>query len=181
MEASALWRTLYAPGHDSARVIAADNGWRLEGHAVFDRDGLACAVHYSVDVDENWRALSGRLRGHLGTSAIAHDIARDGDTWRLDGMPITAVNGLLDLDFGFTPATNFQQVRRMNLRDGERADIAVAWFDIGETKLTALAQHYERRDAAHYWYTSPTGYEATLVLAENGFVRQYPELWTMIR
>ena len=30
----AFWRTLYTPGHDVARLIPADDGWRLSGTAL---------------------------------------------------------------------------------------------------------------------------------------------------
>src|SRR5690606_7582340 len=80
-------------------------------------------------------------------------------------------------DFGFTPATNFQQLKRAALGIGERAEISVVWYDIGGEKLTELPQIYERRDETHYWYQSPpTSYEAILELDATGFVRVYPEL-----
>ena len=87
---------------------------------------------------------------------------------------------LIHLDFGFTPATNLQQLMHADLAVGEEAEIPAAWFDIGEATLVRLAQHYRRTAADRYWYSSPAaGYEATLEMAASGFVRLYPGLWEM--
>jgi hypothetical protein len=87
---------------------------------------------------------------------------------------------LVDLDFGFTPATNMPQLRRFNLADGETADVNIAWYDFGVERLVVLPQIYRRIDARSYAYDSPTGnYRATLEVAPSGFVQLYPELWVM--
>lgn len=179
MVASALWRTLYAPGHDAALVTSAGEGFVLEGMAVFHDERGPVAARYRVEMDSAWRALAGSVEGFAGETSFNHRMERTGDGWVLDGKA-AGLPGIVDLDFGFTPATNFQQLKRAGLGVGEAAEFSVAWFDIGKASLTALPQRYERRDATHYWYRSPQNeYEAMLVIAENGFVRLYPELWEM--
>jgi hypothetical protein len=100
--------------------------------------------------------------------------------WRLGDEPVDGLERCLDLDFGFTPATNFLQLHRCGLAIGETADFPVAWLDVPDPSLTFLPQRYEKRSAASYWYESPQGpYSALLELADSGFVRSYPGLWTM--
>ena len=55
----------------------------------------------------------------------------------------------------------------------------MAWLDVGAGALTALPQTYERRSPTAYAYEAPTfGYTAVLqLLAPEGFVRTYPDLW----
>jgi len=100
--------------------------------------------------------------------------------WALNGAVVPEVGNCIDVDFGFTPATNLIQLRRLALEVGKAADAPAAWFDVSERTLVFLPQRYERRSESTYWYESPNaGYEALLEAAPNGFVRRYPGLWEM--
>lgn len=127
---TAFWRCLYTQGHDAALLTPISNGWKLTGTAVFRDDNGPVSAGYSVEMDEAWGARRGAVAGFSDGRHFRHDIEKTAEGWMLDGRP----NGLVELpnlDFGFTPATNFQQLRRANLRIGERAEFSVAWFDIG--------------------------------------------------
>ena len=176
---TAFWRCLYTPGHDSAVLAPALVGWHLTGMAVFQGDEGPVSVSYTVEIDEAWLVRRGNVRGFSGGRRFFHSIERTADGWTLDGKP-NGLSHLTDLDYGFTPATNLQQLKRAALQVGERAEFSVAWFDIGKKALAELPQIYERRDETHYWYELPTGYyEAMLEIDPSGFARVYPELWQM--
>ncbi len=177
---TALWRSLYTQGHDSA-LLAPALGWNLTGMAAFWLREGPVAVNYSVEVDEDWIVRRGSVRGFVGRRRFYHSIERTADGWTLDGKP-QGMAELVDLDFGFTPATNVLQLQRAALEIGERAEFNVVWFDIGKQTLVELPQIYERRDLTHYWYESPTadGFEAMLEVDRfSGFARDYPGLWKM--
>jgi hypothetical protein len=180
MNAFAMWRRLDAPGHDAALLTQAEGGWSLSGAAIFKHpDGPAC-IEYRVELDAAWCTRAGIVRGFVGTRRLDHTISCDPDGWRLDDVLNDGLAHLVDLDFGFTPATNLQQLRRVRPAIGESADLPVAWFDVGATTLAELPQRYERRDATRYWYVAPSvPYEGLLELAPNGFARTYPGLWEM--
>ena len=81
----------------------------------------------------------------------------------------------MDLDFGFTPATNVLQLSRIALKPGQSAEVPVVWLDLGSASLIALPQTYERRGDASYWYEAPAvPYRALLEIAPNGLVQSYP-------
>ena len=176
---TAFWRILHTPGHDTALLAPALTGWHLTGMAAFLGEDGPVAVNYTVEIDDAWLARRGSIRGIAGGRRFYHSIERREDGWYLDGK-WQGLAELVDLDFGFTPATNFQQLTRAGLAVGERAGFSVVWFDIGQEKLTELPQIYERRDETQYRYESPTlGYEAMLEMDATGFVRVYPDLWEM--
>jgi uncharacterized protein len=180
MAATALWRRLDVPGHDAARLSAAPAGWRLSGTAVFEHAGLPACLGYALDLDRSWATLAGSVRGFVGDREVSRRVACGPRGWRLDGRPQPALAGLRDLDLGFTPATNLQQLRRLDLAIGEAAELAVAWLDVDAAELAELPQTYRRRDALSYDYAAPTvPYAAVLELATSGFVRSYPGLWQM--
>jgi hypothetical protein len=111
---------------------------------------------------------------------LHHDIRRDRDGWRLNGVTVQGLQHLVDLDYGFTPATNILQIRRVTPPVNEEVRIPVVWFDLDDTYLTELPQSYERRSESTYWYVAPTvPYQGLIELATNGFVKSYPGLWRL--
>ena len=181
MSEFAAWRRLDRPGSDAAHLRSHAGGWLLQGAAAFDHELGPATVAYRVEVDARWETRRGVVSGFLGDKTVRREIRRDDRGWRLDGVPVQGLKHLVDLDFGFTPATNILQLSRVRLSPGQKADVPVAWFDLDSASLIELPQTYERRGDATYWYEAPTvSYQALLEIAPNGFVRSYPSLWRLV-
>ena len=98
----------------------------------------------------------------------------------MNGVAVPDLDECLDLDLGFTPATNALQLRRAAIVNGQAIDVPVAWLDVADFTLTLLRQRYERRTETSYWYEAPRfEYAAMLEVGPSGFVRVYPTLWEM--
>ncbi|MFS2099082.1 putative glycolipid-binding domain-containing protein [Variovorax sp. Varisp85] len=179
--ASILWRRLDVPGHDACRLERNASAWQLDGAAVFRlEDGRNGQLHYRVRCDLHWHTQWGTVRGWLGDSAVDLSIARDAHgRWKLNDEAVPDLSHCVDLDLGFTPATNLLQLRRLNLAKGEGADAPAAWVDLdGGGVLSELMQRYERRSDTEYAYEAKRfDYAATLGVTQDSFVRDYPRLW----
>jgi hypothetical protein len=175
---SALWRRLDTPGHDACRLEQRADGWRLEGAAVFRHEGGAARLVYEARCDRCWRSQGGRVSGWLGQQAVDFNITKASDfDWTLNGNRVR-LEGCVDLDFSFTPATNLFQVGRLALMPGAAADAPSAWLDPSAGVLARLPQRYERRTETIYGYEAPSvGYAGDLEVDASGFVRRYPGLW----
>jgi uncharacterized protein len=177
----AIWTRLDRPGRDTALLRSHRGGWMLQGAAAFDHDRGPATVAYQVEVDARWEARRGTVSGYVGDQAIRHEILRDDHGWRLDDVLVESLKDLVDLDYGFTPATNVLQLKRIRLSLGQKADVPAAWFDLDSVSLIELPQTYQRRGDASYLYEAPTvPYRALLEIAPNGFVRSYPGLWRLV-
>lgn len=83
-----------------------------------------------------------------------------------------------DIDLGFTPATNTNALRRMELKVGQAARTTALWLDTEDWSLKPLTQTYERLSETVYRYRSPRhAYEAELSVDPFGIVLDYPGLW----
>jgi hypothetical protein len=179
--AAIRWRRLDAAGEDRCRLRHDDVGWTLEGTAVFDHDGQPADLTYRVSCGPEWITTAGAVAGVIGERAIDLRIKRSDDgVWSMQGVPAPGVAGCADLDFGFTPATNLFQLRRLALVVGAAEVAPVAWLDIDSGELNRLHQRYERRTVDSYWYEAPQfEYAAQLEVTPAGFIRRYPGLWEM--
>ncbi|MGE3459989.1 MAG: putative glycolipid-binding domain-containing protein [Kofleriaceae bacterium] len=177
-----LWRRLDTPGHDACCLIDNGHGWQLDGTAVFRTDdGSPAQLGYQVHCDRNWVSRRGSVRGWIGDRRIDLTIAHGPHgLWSVNDEPADELEGLVDLDLAFTPATNLIALRRLALADGETADAPAAWLELAHARLIALPQRYKRLSATSYDYDAPSvPYHAVLDVTPQGFVRMYPQLWQM--
>ena len=91
------------------------------------------------------------------------------------------MEGCVDLDLAFSPATNLLTIRRLGLAVGDEAPVRAAWLRFPELRLEPLAQRYRRLAAERYGYEAVAdgaAFGAELRVAPSGFVLEYPGLWT---
>jgi hypothetical protein len=179
--AQILWRRLDVPGHDAATVQMGSSGAVLSGMAVFQERGPA-ALAYVVHLDRDWKTTDARVWGWRGPKAIELRLHRDdAGTWTMNGAACPGVEGCVDLDLSFTPATNLLPLRRLSLQVGQAAEVRSAWLEWPEVRLTPLVQRYARVSETGYDYESdlPGGelFRTTLRVQREGWVLDYGGLW----
>src|SRR4029079_2155394 len=150
-------------------------------------DGVAWAVRYAIDVDAAWRTRGARIRTR--TARGAKDLTAEGDgdgRWRIDGVPVPALDGCLDVDLEASAATNAFPVGRLGLAVGAVADAPAAYVRVVDPVVGRLEQRYERiaddADRPRYRYASPAfGFEAVLAYDASGLVVDYPGIAVRVR
>ncbi|ARP67634.1 hypothetical protein A9K65_008225 [Mesorhizobium sp. WSM1497] len=179
MTASILWHRLDVEGHDACLLAQTDGGHSLKGQAIFIQDGKPCCLAYGVDCDAGWHTRAALVEGFLGTRQLHYAIERDfNGQWTLNGEVQQGVDGLVDVDLGFTPASNLLAIRRYGLGIGEASPAPAAYLTFPELRLVRLDQTYRRLDTVRYAYAAPVfGYDETLNVSPHGFVVDYPGLW----
>jgi hypothetical protein len=182
-QASIQWRRQDIPGEDCCRLVREGKGWVLIGMASYLEKGTRFGFAYRVQCDAGWGTRACRIRGRIGGRLVRWDYRRIDGLWFWNGRRVDGLEPGLDIDLGFSPATNLAQLRRLNLAAGQEADMPVAWLDPETGSLSFLPQHYRRLSANRYAYASPTvGYAETLeVDPASGFALRYPGLWVAVR
>jgi hypothetical protein len=177
-----LWRRVDRPGHDICRLFKLAKGWRLTGAAIFWEIGRPCHLEYDVLADRAWHTRRARVWGYVGQKAVDLRIASAGAArWRLNGVPKPRVTGCVDVDLGFTPATNLIALRRLALKVGQGAEAPAAYLAFPEMRLVRLPQTYRRTGRTEYQYEAPTvGYSGTLCVSPTGAVSRYPGLFERV-
>jgi len=175
------WRRLDVPGREEARVARVATGWRLTGEVACEEEGVAASLHYRIDCDASWVTRSALVEGEVGGRAIPIALDADGDgRWSRDGAPLPELDGALDVDLGFTPATNTLPIRRLALAVGETRQVRSAWLRFPDVRLEPLEQTYTREAESVYRYRALLdGEQFTARLETDAFgrVRLYEGLW----
>lgn len=130
-------------------------------------------------IGPDWVTRAAAIRGSTSAGEVNLEIAVNREHgWSLNTAPMPAVAGCIDLDLGFTPATNLISIRRLDLGIGARGEIVAAWLPFPSFELQPLRQVYARSTSHEYAYSCPDlRFQSTLTVDDLGFVRDYPPLW----
>lgn len=180
--ASILWRRLDNEGHDACRLIETGAGWNLAGQASFKEEGnLLCGLAYDVAFGKDWVTRSAVVTGFVDQSPLDWRVERSADgQWNVNGSHQADLDGLTDVDLGFTPATNLIALRRFALDIGASTAAPASWFAFPDMRMAPMHQTYRRLDEARYDYTG-IAYHEVLTVSPVGFVTDYPGLWTAVK
>lgn len=174
------WRRLDVPGREDARVEQSSAGWCLTGQLDVEESGVSASLRYRIDCDHDWRTRFALIEGVCGGQRIRFDLAVDEGSWKRDGRPLPELSGAIDVDLGFTPATNTLPIRRLGLAVGESAPVKSAWLRFPELRLEVLEQTYTREAERVYRYVAHVDrapFMARLDTDGYGRVLRYEGLW----
>jgi uncharacterized protein len=175
------WRRTDVPGREEARVERTAGGWRLTGELDAEETDVHARLRYAIDCDARWHTRSALIEGTANGRAIRFALAADArGAWSRDGEVVPALAGALDVDLGFTPATNTLPIRRLALAIGETRPVRSAWLRFPELRLEPLEQTYTREAECVYHYRALVDGEpfaARLDTDAYGRVLRYEGLW----
>ncbi|MFI5272236.1 MAG: putative glycolipid-binding domain-containing protein [Ktedonobacterales bacterium] len=178
---SVVWRPVSGRGSDQCSLWRDARGWRLEGIVVTDAGGTPAQVRYAVECAPDWSTWVATCELRTASALRYLELRVRNGRWYLGGREVEALRGCVDVDFGFTPATNTLPVRRLRLAPGASAEVVAAWVRFPELSVQPLTQRYTRLDTDHYRYESDSGFTADLTVDDVGLVVDYPGGWERVR
>ena len=113
-ESHILWRRIDIEGREACRMSQSASGWSLRGNTIYREHGLITAVTYQIDHDDRWCTHAARVSGWSGNKRIDLQIIQQADgIWSINDRMIASLEGCIDVDLGFSPATNTSAIRRL--------------------------------------------------------------------
>ncbi len=177
---SVLWQRLDLSGHDRAVLATDAKGQRIAGTALFALDGNSYDIRYTVLVDPAWctTVVAAHVQGPGGDRRLS--LRGDGaGRWWMGDRSLPDLDGCLDVDFAFTPATNTLPLRRLRLAVGEAQDVRAARVGFPGHDLEPVWQRYQRLAEDRYGYSSGA-FSVELTVDPEAFVTEYPGYWTAV-
>jgi uncharacterized protein len=179
---SVLWQRPDLPALEVCRLWQVHEGFRFTGTVVARVDREPVEVTYEVVCDEQWATRLALVLLKKADSLRSVELHRDrSGQWFHNDHELPSFNGSMDVDLGFSPATNTLPVRRVNLAVGQTIETTAVWVTFPALDILPLPQTYTRLDERRYRYTSRGGeFSAVLELDELGLVVNYEEWWRRI-
>ena len=137
-------------------------------------------IRYQIMTDTRWLTNSCELSGYFGDFNFQFLFERNHrGTWIANGQPDDRFDQCEYVDISLTPFTNSLPINRLVLSEKETREISVVYFDFTECKVRPVRQCYTRLSANLYHYENvPNDFEADILVDSNGFVVDYPALFT---
>jgi hypothetical protein len=174
-----LWRWLQGPGLERFEFLRLPDAWLFRGTILTSADNGPSEVRYEILCDSAFCTRNATISVHdnLGDRRLEIS-ARDG-LWLENGRENQTVKGAIDIDLGWSPATNTLPIRRLGLKVGEPSgEFIAAWVRFPDLTLQPLPQEYVRLAENQYRYSSRGGaFVAGLNVDEHGLVLDYEGFW----
>lgn len=175
--ASVLWRNLETAGMERCTLERTPDGWRLAGTTLLAAEEHPREVRWTVLTDKEWRTLTVGAHDQTPESNRGLALNADGDgTWTAGGEPLPGLEGAIDVDLSWTPATNTLPIRRHDLEVGDHVETTVAWIAFPGHDIRRVSQRYERTGPTTYRFSSGD-LTTDIEVAASGLVVNYPGLW----
>ncbi|MED5525364.1 putative glycolipid-binding domain-containing protein [Gallaecimonas pentaromativorans] len=151
----------------------------LEGTVLGLYESKPFAIDYEIRCFSCWRTRQATVIPKRGLPIA---VVGDGEgNWTCDGEPRPEWQGCLDVDLGFTLATNMLPIKRLDLAVGDDRTIKVIWYRFPQGRFEVVEQNYAHLAPRLYRYTNlATGFTADLSIDDNGMVKDYGELWCQL-
>lgn len=177
---SVMWQPHERAGAERTVIEPMPDGFRIAGTALVVADDAAHEIRYSVLTDRSWRTRT--VGAHVQGPGADRRLALHADgtgTWSVGDEPLMDLFGAIDVDLGWTPATNTLPIRRLDLAVGSAEDITVAWVAFPEHEVRRRRQRYHRIAENVYRFSSD-GFEVDLTVDDSGIVTEYPGGWRAV-
>jgi hypothetical protein len=184
---TAAWRHIDArDGFESVVFREAASGYVIDGHTAAVENGEPWAVHYTLDVDDEWCTQQCLVRSWSALGALETLVTRDpAGHWRVDGVLVPELEGCFDVDLEASACTNLLPIRRARTTVGKPMDAPAAYVRAPGLEIERLEQTYVRLasddDLVHFEYRAPRfSYDDELEFAADGLVKAYPGIATRL-
>jgi hypothetical protein len=171
------WRSDILDSTEDFTLHEVGSGFRLAGSMRILRGDHHVALTYLVETIGDWHTRAARVE----IPALGADLdIRTGDSksWWVDGEQVPELKGCIDIDLGWTPATNTLPLRRAE-ESGETSFVTrAAWLRWPELTFAPVDQTYTKRGDTTWNYrqgsfTADLDLDAEMVVITYG----QPPVW----
>jgi hypothetical protein len=155
-------------------------GYRFAGNTLIRHEGIRVEIDYVVEARSDWSTRSARVSIPAMATLFEVEVSPRG-RWVIDGAHRPDLDGALDIDLGWTPATNTLPIRRLPFKRGITVATRVGWLKWSELVFMKAEQSYTKH-ADRRWTYASGNFSADLVVDQLGVVIDYgaPPIWRAV-
>ncbi len=182
MHQQVMWIPTKQPGLEHLHLIESESAISANGLVIGVEKNNPFRLRYEIECDAHWAVAYIHLQ--LLDAEIPYSVTVRSDGaghWSTPpGESIPELEGCLDVDLSVTPFTNTQSIRRLGLKPGQSAEIAVAYFTVPDLRYNLQHQRYtcvetDKLGAVYQFESMTSNYHAQLRVNSQGLVDTYTE------
>ena len=177
-----FWQRTDMAGLERLEVTVAPDAVRAAGTVLGVEDG-GFRLEHRWRLSPDWRAQSVVVARWGARSHASTHLEREGTGWRVDGALRADLEGAEEPDLSVTPFCNTLPVRRTPQPVGASLALDTAFIDGATLTVVRSRQCYERQGPGRVRFIDlglARGFEADLVVDEDGLVLQYEHLFARV-
>jgi uncharacterized protein len=180
MQFNILWTGREYYSLENCLVEISPSGADISSVLVGKYENRIYRVEYHIKTNPDWETQFVHIVSRHSNREQQFRLHKySADRWIADGKTIREFTGCTDVDIAVTPFTNTLPINRLKLDINETQQVRVIYFDLLQLEVKAMDQQYTRLDESRYHYENiPNDFEADITVDENGFVVDYPSLFT---
>jgi uncharacterized protein len=172
------WKSEVFQSVERFRLLEFDDSHALSGRAEILFKGDSVDLTYRVDTRPDWSTSQAEVL--IPEAGIAIEVAADGSgSWMINGQQRNDLDWCIDIDLGWTPATNTLPIRRTQATFNRGITVKAAWLQWPELAFTPVHQTY-KKISDNRWRYEQGEFSAELVTDPHGVVVTYgrdPAIW----
>jgi len=180
LEQQLFWSGPEYSSSERCRVSLSETGIQANALVLGCQDQIVYETWYQVVTNQDWETRSVRMESRTPSGLFLLMLCHDGaGNWVVNGEADTRLKGCTDVDISVTPFTNSLPVNRLKLKDGAQQKIDVVYIDVLAQGIRSVIQSYTRLSPGRYRFENvPNDFEAVLELDGQGWVNEYPGLFS---
>jgi hypothetical protein len=186
-----LWQRILSPGSEWCTLEREPDGWRFRGIVLAEVASVPVLVQYAVALAADWSTRAVEIVMRSGDAIEPRELrltVAPEQRWQIEREPsdvpeddLAPLQGLVDVDLGFSPVTNTLPIRRLDPAVGEAVAVTAAWVRFPELTIEPLPQRYIRLAERRYRYESAGGaFVAEIEVDDLGLVTAYEGGWRRV-
>jgi hypothetical protein len=177
-----FWRRIDVEGLERLELSVGPDGVSAVSTVLCLEDG-GLRLDHRWHLGPDWRARSVTVERWSRRSRGVLRLERAGQSWQVNGTPRPDLDGAEEPDISVTPFCNTLPIRRTPATPGESLTLDVALIDGTALSVTRSRQRYDRQGPGRLRFVAlgrSLGFEADLVVDEDGLVIRYEHLFERI-
>jgi uncharacterized protein len=180
MQFNILWTGREYYSLENCLVEISPSGADISSVLVGKYESRLYRVEYHIKTNPDWETQFVQITSRHSNREQQFRLHKySTNKWIADGKTIREFDGCTDVDIAITPFTNTLPINRLKLHINETQEVRVIYFDLLQHEVRAVQQQYTRLAELKYHYENiPNDFETDITVDENGFVVDYPSLFT---
>lgn len=181
-----LWQSVDGIGLEYLQLSNQQNGILADSILICVIEGKPARISYQIRCDNSWQFQKLNLTVDTGIKqTLSLEITPEGQWLNESDKILEELEGCLEPDILLTGFTNTLPIRRLNLIEGQSAEITVSYISIPQLTVIPIKQRYiclgkTPNGIVFHYKNLNSGFETDITVDENFLVVDYPQLFRRI-